>query len=210
MSSRLGTALRRNRGIRGALTVAATIAVSAAVLAPAPQAKATAVTTARTATAVTTATINGTMRKDFTARIAPTKYAPGVTLLKEGTVIRLRCQVWGDSVHGNYLWYKVADARWVTAYYVHLNGAPPFCGNGTLYKGHVTISSLAVRNGPNTQDPRVAWASGNLTNLVCKVVSQNVDGNSIWYERTGGNATNGGRWVAARFVSNVGSAPPYC
>ncbi len=206
----------RKRGIRGIVTVAATAAMSAAMLAPAPQAQATATATATatppTVKATTTAsTYHGTMRKDFTARIAPTVKAPGATLLRQGTVIRLHCKVYGDSVYGNYLWYKVANARWVTAYYVNVSGAaPPFCGNGHLYSGQVTVSSLIVRNGPNTADQNVGSASGRLTNLICKVDSQNVGGNTLWYQRTGGNNTNGGRWVAARYVSNVGSAPPYC
>jgi hypothetical protein len=42
---------------------------------------------------------------------------------------------------------------------------------------------------------------------VCKVDSQSIDGNRRWYQLVG---DGGGQWVSARYVSNIGYAPPYC
>ncbi|MFD2078202.1 SH3 domain-containing protein [Actinopolymorpha cephalotaxi] len=151
------------------------------------------------------------LRAAFTERGAPSLNATLGRTLPANTVLTLRCKVYGGSVNGNSLWYKESNDEWVTAYYVNLNGAasPSFCGNGSLYKGQVTTSSLVVRSGPDTADPQVGSVSGNLNNLVCKVNGDSVDGNPLWYELTGGS-NSGGRWVAARYVTNVGSAPPAC
>ncbi len=151
------------------------------------------------------------LRAAFTERSAPSLNANLGRTLPANTALRLRCKVYGGTVNGNSLWYKESNDEWVTAYYVNLNGtsSPSFCGDGNLYRGQVTIASLAVRSGPNSADRNVGSVSGNLNNLVCKVNGDVVDGNPIWYELTGGS-NSGGRWVAARYVTNVGSAPPAC
>lgn len=111
---------------------------------------------------------------------------------------------------GNSLWYKLGDGRWVTARYVsNVGSAPRFCGDGREYTGRVSAStSLSIRSGPNTANSRVSSAGrGQELPIVCKVDSQSVGGNTRWYQLTG---DGGGQWVAARYVANVGSAPPYC
>jgi uncharacterized protein YraI len=104
----------------------------------------------------------------------------------------------------------MVDGGWATARYVENVGAvPPWCGNGTAYKGKVTArTSLKVRTGPNTGNAEVtSLVRGRNVSIVCKVVSQNVDGNPRWYwvKRDGRDG-----WVSARYVENIGAVPPSC
>jgi uncharacterized protein YraI len=143
-------------------------------------------------------------------RAAPTSAAANVGTLRYGTTISIQCKVYGPTVSGNSLWYKLSAGKWVTARYVaNIGSAPRFCGDGREYQGRVVAAtSLSVRSGPTTADARVSSAPrGALLPLVCKVNSQVIDGNPLWYQLTGDGP---GQWVAARYVSNVGSAPPYC
>ncbi len=143
-------------------------------------------------------------------RSAPTGASSKVGSLSHGTTVRIQCKVFGPSVSGNSLWYKLGNGNWVTARYVsNVGSAPRFCGSGQEYTGTVVSrTSLAVRSGPNTANARVSSAPrGQELALVCKVNSQSIDGNPRWYQLTG---DSGGQWVSARYVSNVGSAPPYC
>ncbi|MGW5360945.1 SH3 domain-containing protein [Actinopolymorpha pittospori] len=181
----------------GAVVVAAasTTVLSASMLAVAPQAHA-----ATTYQGRVTATLN--------VRSAPTSAAADVGTLRSGATVSIQCKVFGPSVDGNTLWYKLSTGRWVTARYVaNIGPAPRFCGDGREYEGRA-LSFLNIRSGPNTANATVSSApQGTLLPLVCKVDSQVIDGNSRWYQLTG---DSGGQWVAARYVSNVGSAPPYC
>ncbi|MET9019168.1 SH3 domain-containing protein [Actinopolymorpha sp. NPDC004070] len=182
------------RGVRGIVTVAATALVSTVLLAAAPGAQA-----ATTYTGRTTATVN--------VRSAPTTFASDVGTIGAGTTITLRCKVFGPSVGGNSYWYKLGTGRWITARYVsNVGSAPGFCGTGSEYAGRATVA-LNVRSGPNTANAVVSSvpAGGDLA-LVCKVDGQAVDGNPRWYQLSGDSAA----WVAARYVTNVGTAPPYC
>jgi hypothetical protein len=131
-----------------------------------------------------------------------------VGTLHSGATVSIQCKVFGPSVDGNTRWYKLSTGKWVTARYVaNIGPAPRFCGDGQEYQGRA-LSFLNVRSGPNTADAKVSSApQGTFLPLVCKVDSQVIDGNSRWYQLTG---DSGGQWVAARYVSNVGSAPPYC
>jgi uncharacterized protein YraI len=98
----------------------------------------------------------------------------------------------------------------VTARYIaNIGSAPRWCGDGKEYEGRVSAStSLNVRSGPNTANARVSSAPrGTLLAIVCKVDSQVIGGNPRWYQLTG---DGGGQWVPARYVSNVGSTPPFC
>lgn len=182
----------------GQVTVAATAAalLSATTMAEAP---AHAATTYKGR--VTASVLN--------VRSAPTTYASKAGSLSSGATITIECKVFGPSVEGNSLWYKLANKKWVTARYVaNIGSAPRFCGDGKEYVGRVTTSVLNVRSGPNTADAKVSSATlGTQLFIVCKVDSQVVDGNARWYQLTG---DGGGQWVAARYVANVGAAPPYC
>ncbi|GAA5039274.1 SH3 domain-containing protein [Actinopolymorpha pittospori] len=185
-----------NRRVGGVVVAAAsTIVLSAGMLAVAPQAHA-----ATTYQGRVTATLN--------VRSAPTSAAADVGTLRSGATVNIQCKVFGPSVDGNTRWYKLSTGRWVTARYVaNIGPAPRFCGDGREYEGRA-LSFLNIRSGPNTANATVSSApQGTLLPLVCKVDSQVIDGNSRWYQLTG---DSGGQWVAARYVSNVGSAPPYC
>ena len=196
LSRRCGL-LVRNRGVRVGVAAGATAVLLSAVLLPfAPQAHA-----ATTYKGKVTATLN--------VRSAPTTAATDVGTLRSGTTISIQCKVFGPSVGGNTLWYKQSTGKWVTARYVaNIGSAPRFCGDGHEYQGRVAVAFLNVRSGPNTANATVSTApQGTFLPLVCKVDSQVVGGNPRWYQLTG---DSGGQWVAARYVSNVGSAPPTC
>ncbi|NED94057.1 SH3 domain-containing protein [Phytoactinopolyspora alkaliphila] len=143
-------------------------------------------------------------------RSAPTGASAKAGSLSRGTTVKLQCKVIGPRVGGNDLWYKLANGNWVTARYVsNVGKAPRFCGDGREYSGKVIAQkSLAVRSGPSTANLKVSSAPrGIVLPIVCKVDNQKIDGNARWYQLTG---DGGGQWVSARYVSNVGAAPPYC
>ncbi|WP_166350151.1 SH3 domain-containing protein [Phytoactinopolyspora limicola] len=142
-------------------------------------------------------------------RAAPTSAAPKVGSLARGAKVKIQCKVFGPSVGGNDLWYKLSSGKWVTARYVsNVGAAPHFCGKGKTYVGKVLPSTLNVRTGPHTSNAKTSSAPRGIELvLVCKVDSKKVDGNPRWYQLVG---DGGGQWVAARYVSNVGAAPPYC
>jgi uncharacterized protein YraI len=156
------------------------------------------------------ATYKGRVTAGINVRSAPTSAAGKVGSYAAGAVITIQCKVYGPSVSGNSLWYKLATGRWVSARYVaNIGAAPRFCGDGKEYTGRVSSSTaLAVRSGPNTANAKVSSIPRGATmSIVCKVDSQNIDGNRRWYQLTG---DGGGQWVSARYVANVGAAPPYC
>jgi hypothetical protein len=146
----------------------------------------------------------------LTVRSAPTSASARAGTLNRGAIVSMSCKVFGPTVGGNSLWYKLATGRWVTARFVaNIGVAPRFCGSGKEYVGRVIAQpSLAIRSGPNTADVKVSTAArGQQLALVCKVDSQPIDGNPRWYQLTG---DGGGQWVSARYVTNVGVAPPFC
>lgn len=185
----------RLRKIALAAGTAAVIPLSLLAAAPAAQAA---------------APYDGKVTVGLNVRGAPTSAAPKVGSLGKGAVVGIHCKVFGPSVAGNSLWYKLATGRWATARYIsNIGTAPRFCGSGREYTGKVVSqTALAVRSGPHTANAKVSSAPrGTTLALVCKVDSQAVDGNRRWYQLTG---DGGGQWVSARYVANVGAAPPYC
>ncbi|WP_116950664.1 SH3 domain-containing protein [Jiangella endophytica] len=163
-----------------------------------------------TAADAATTTYKGRITEGVNVRSAPTSAATKVGSYAKGATITIQCKVFGPSVSGNSLWYKLANGRWVSARYVaNIGTAPRFCGDGKEYTGRVSSSTaLAVRSGPTTANARVSSIPRGATmSIVCKVDSQSVDGNRRWYQLTG---DGGGQWVSARYVANVGAAPPYC
>jgi uncharacterized protein YraI len=184
---------------KAVLALVATAALPLGLLALAPASQAAPATYEGTVTATS-----------LNVRKAPTTAAGKVGSLRNGARITIQCKVFGPSVAGNDLWYKLATGRWVTARHVsNVGSAPRFCGTGREYHGKVVSQgSLSVRSGPHTTNARVSSAPrGQLLPLVCKVDSQSVGGNTRWYQLVG---DGGGQWVAARYVANVGTAPPYC
>jgi uncharacterized protein YraI len=148
-----------------------------------------------------------TSSTNLSVRNAPTTKAKTVGSIKPGKIIPLACKVTGTSVGGNNRWYQLpGDApQWVSARYVqNLGTAPAWCGNAERFVGR-TSATVRVRVAPNTGDAVVRTLSrGAGVDIICKTTSQSVDGNSRWYW------TTDRRWVAARYVSNVGSTPNWC
>ena len=141
-----------------------------------------------------------------TVRSLPTTVGYPLAVIPNGKVIPLGCKVHGTSVGGNDRWYRLpgSDSEWVSARYVRNLGAPQWCGNGKVYSGRTT-AVVNRRNGPTRAEGLAGTLGrGVRVGLVCKLRGEPVNGNSWWYETTGGH------WVAARYVANVGPSPAYC
>ncbi|WP_176740358.1 SH3 domain-containing protein, partial [Streptomyces sp. Ncost-T10-10d] len=66
-------------------------------------------------------------------------------------------------------------------------------------------TSQNIRSGPTTQSQIVGNVpSGGIVSIACKVVGQNVDGNSFWYL-----LSNGSGWMSARYISTQ-TTVPFC
>lgn len=142
------------------------------------------------------------------ARQAPSTHAKATFLYTRGEKIPLGCKVVGPSVDGNNLWYTIAGStdRWLSARYVkNIGPAPEFCDPLDGYVKGRTTATVTGRSGPTTSDSaRSTYRKGTTLNIQCKVTSQRIGGNSLWY------LTSTGRWVPARYVKNVGMAPRQC
>lgn len=149
-------------------------------------------------------------RSGLNVRQAPTTHSPrSANDLPYQTTTALSCKVRGATVGGNSLWYLLpapqSDA-WISARYVENVGGvtPKWCSAGQSSTGKAT-ASIAKHSGPTTSDPVVgSIAKGARVTITCKVTSQSVRGNDLWYY------TSDGRWVSARYVANAGAAPGYC
>lgn len=77
----------------------------------------------------------------------------------------------------------------------------------TKYKGKIIANGgLTIRSAPSTHTSNKGIvAKGTTITIDCKVPATSVAGNRLWYR-----LTNGKGWVAARYVTNIGSAPRYC
>jgi uncharacterized protein YraI len=191
--------------IRFRTAAVATAALAVGLLPAAPQAQAATTTPSKVAAYQGKVTASA-----LSVRSAPTSAAGKVGTLRYGTPITIQCKVYGPSVAGNARWYKLTTGKWVSARYVANVGAvPPWCGDGREHLGRVVAStSLNIRSGPHTANTRVSSAPrGAVVDIVCKVNSQLIDGNPRWYQLTGDSA---GQWVPARYVSNIGTTPPFC
>jgi hypothetical protein len=87
-------------------------------------------------------------------------------------------------------------------------GHPDAVTKTVVYQGKVVSpDGVIVRFGPTMDAQRVAsYKHNTILRLSCKVFSQDVRGNRVWYKL----ADSTGRWVSARFVDNVGPAPTWC
>ncbi|MGC5346360.1 SH3 domain-containing protein [Streptomyces sp. DT24] len=85
--------------------------------------------------------------------------------------------------------------------------APQADPSAAYAKGKVISKiPLNVHSRPTTSSPVIGTIPpGTIITLVCKVRSERVDGNDIWY-KLGGSRTG---WVTARYVENL-SPVPYC
>jgi hypothetical protein len=127
--------------------------------------------------------------------------------LSEGQQIGIICKVRGSSVNGNDLWYSLPPTlnEWVAARYVqHIGPSPRWCGSSKRFVGRAT-TALTKRAAPTTASAKVgSVALGAHVDIICKLEGQSVAGNNRWYFLTDH------RWVAARYVSNVGRAVGWC
>jgi hypothetical protein len=143
----------------------------------------------------------------LTVRHLPTTASTAKGRLANGATVSIVCKVRGSSVDGNTLWYLLPPTlnEWVSARYVrNVGAAPSWCGTDERFVGRTT-TGVTKRVAPTT----AAAASGGLArgvrvDIICKLAGQTVDGNNRWYYLTDG------RWVAARYVSNVGRVPGWC
>ncbi len=140
-------------------------------------------------------------------RSAPSTHAGKVGLIANHKTFPIECKVRGTSVDGNDLWYSLPPNtnEWVSARYVRNVGpAPDWCTGADGSTGKTT-AAVTKRKGPATADSaQGSLAKGKTFSITCKVRSQSVSGNNIWY------FTPDRLWVSARYVTNVGAAPGYC
>lgn len=140
------------------------------------------------------------------------RYAPSTGSNPRGTITKnatfdIECSVRGTSVDGNTLWYLLppGNTHWVSARYVkNVGPAPTVCAQLKSAYG-VTTATVNTRRGPTLSDKidgRVA--AGTPVRILCKVRSNAVDGNTLWYH------TFNESWISARYVSNRGATPDYC
>ena len=147
-----------------------------------------------------------TANPSLTVRQAPSLFAKSQGLIAKGKTVKVSCKINGTSVGGNKLWYKVSNTKWLSARYAsNVGAAPGWCATSYPFDGVVTTASLSVRMGPTNQDKKVGSVTRhNDVAISCKVSSQNVDGNTLWYQ------VGSGKWVSARYVHNFGASPGWC
>lgn len=140
------------------------------------------------------------------------RYAPSTASNPRGTILKgktfqIECKVHGTKVDGNDLWYLLppGNTHWVSARYVrNIGPAPRWCSEGKSATG-VTTAGINKRQGPTHSDAVVgSIAAGKTVSITCKVNSDSVNGNTLWYY------TTDGRWISAHYVTNRGKAPEYC
>lgn len=152
-----------------------------------------------------TVTANG----GLSVRSAPTTHARSVGALAQGATIPVTCWIDGSIVGGNTRWYSLppSTGEWVSARYVKLNGSSlPECGAQRAKTLGKPESTLVIRRGPHAGDQNLGLApGGKQIQLQCKVRSQSISGNTLWYKLRGSQG-----WVTARYVDNVGTAPGWC
>ena len=193
--------MRINKAIAvGAVTLMAAVSASAASMAPA-QAEDLPVTSKGAGYSVKV-----TASPSLTVRQAPSLFAKSQGSIAKGKTVKVSCKINGTSVGGNKLWYRMSSTKWLSARYAsNVGAAPGWCATSYSFEGVVTTASLSVRMGPTNQDKKVgSVARHNDVSIGCKVSSQNVDGNTLWYE------VGSGKWVSARYVHNFGATPGWC
>lgn len=146
-------------------------------------------------------------KTNLSVRYGPSSATKRMGSVKPGKVIPLHCKVRGSSVGGNDIWYALPPTfnEWVSARYVdNVGAAPDWCGNSERFVGRTT-AKLTKRAAPTSASAaKGSYNSGAGVDIICKLKGQNVSGNNLWYW------TTGKRWVAARYVDNVGRAPHWC
>jgi hypothetical protein len=153
-----------------------------------------------------------TSKSELIVRALPTTFSAREGSLLPGEVFPIVCKVAGTVVRrgdeANNLWYRLPGSTraWVSALYVrNVDKVPAYCGDGKRYDGRVATATLVRREAPTTRaNAHGALSRGAEVRIICKLQGQAVDGNRLWYNLPQG------LWVAARYVANIGSPPPYC
>jgi uncharacterized protein YraI len=144
----------------------------------------------------------------LTIRSAPSTHTSNKGLVAKWTTITIACKVYGTSVSGNRLWYRLSNGKgWVAArYVVNIGAAPKYCPSaGTpSADGHPT-EDVNVRSGPHFNDAKLhTLRKGTWISVICYVKSTvGVGGNYTWYLL----ADKG--WVAAAYVEKVPMQHPW-
>lgn len=146
-----------------------------------------------------------TAASGLNARQAPTTQATKTFAYPLGVTVGLYCRTTGTSVGGSRVWYSTdpSGTRWVTGAYVDASGPVPRCPSGATGDAKaVATTGLNLRSGPSTSDQVVAsLPSGSSVWARCKVRSQSVDGNDLWYYLESDS------WASARHLKNVNGGP---
>lgn len=143
-------------------------------------------------------------------RPAPTTHSTVERTLYRGAKLRLTCWVNGQKTSGSNKWYMYQTEGnppfWVSASGLSdINPAIKECDTGKAAVFGHTTAVLTQRSGPSTKDAATrTWAKGTKHLIVCKINSEKVGGNDIWYY-----LANGG-WVSAKYVTNTGGIPQWC
>ncbi|MER6672413.1 SH3 domain-containing protein [Streptomyces sp. NPDC000983] len=83
----------------------------------------------------------------------------------------------------------------------------PQSQNPRLYKGVVTADTLLLRSAPNRGSQVIRTVRrGQIVQIYCKTVGQNIQGNPLWYLLPDGTWA----WGSARYIDNIGAAPRWC
>ncbi len=146
-----------------------------------------------------------TAASGLNARTAPTTQATKTGAYQRGETVALYCRTTGTSVGGSRVWYSTTPSgtRWVAGGYVDADGTVPKCPSGATGDAKaLTTTAINLRSGPSTSDQVVAsLSSGRSVWARCKVRSQNVDGNNLWY------FLETDSWASARYLQNVNGGP---
>lgn len=146
-----------------------------------------------------------TAASGLNARQAPTTQATKTFAYQRGVTVGLYCRTTGTSVGGSRVWYSTSPSgtRWVTGAYVDASGPVPRCPSGATGDAKaVATTGLTLRSGPSTSDQVVtSLPSGSSVWARCKVRSQSVDGNNLWYYLESDS------WASARYLRNVNGGP---
>jgi hypothetical protein len=140
-------------------------------------------------------------------RHLPTAASATEGRLNNGQQIEIICKVRGSSVNGNDSWYSPPTTlnEWDSARYVqNIGSATRWCGSTERFVGRTT-AAVKKRAAPTTASAQVGFLANRAgVDIICKLEGQTVSGNNLWYFSTDY------RWVAARYVKNVGRAPGWC
>lgn len=146
------------------MSVCPTHALAAGTLSGTPMNATEAVRTVRAVAAA--AAVPGTVvsRSSSTVRAQPTTNSAEVGSYPRGATVQLDCEVYGESIDGNPVWYKLANRTgWMSARYVDSSRTVPQCAGPQGPKGDT--GPTGPRGATGTQGPRGATGATGATGL---------------------------------------------